>query len=389
MSGLAARSGLVNATATNESGEASLLAIYDFVAQRLAAGTTGAGAATAGELALARQSLGLEIGVDVAAAGANGDITSLSALASINGGQIGGLRNKLINGSMMFDQEFSGAATTYTAGAVLKYGLDQWYGYCTGANVTGQRVAGTAPNKYNYQFTGAASVTKIGFAQRMEAANTQDLAGQTATLSVDLANSLLTTVTWTAWYANTEDTFGTLASPTRTQIATGTFTVSSTLTRYSTQISIPSAATTGIEVELSVGAQTSGTWTIGRAQLEVGGVATTFEVRDAASELVRCQRYYERGFWSSVGASASTTSANIYVRHKVTKFAFPTVSQIAGTSLSGAIDETGTAVRTPGAISASGQTVDGFTLVASSATYAASFRPVSLATDIIESVARL
>ena len=170
--------------------------------------------------------------------------------------------------------------------------MDRFYGYCTGANVTGQRVAGTL-SPYIYQFTGAASVTKIGFAQRIEAQNSWNLAGNNAILSVDLANSLLTTVTWTAYYANTADTFGTLASPTRTQIATGTFTVSSTIARYSAVMAIPAAATTGIEIELSVGAQTSGTWKIGRMQLEKGGVATQFEVRPIGHELQLCQRYFE------------------------------------------------------------------------------------------------
>jgi hypothetical protein len=220
-------------------------------------------------------------------------VTGQIQATSYNGGQLAGMRNKIINGAMAIDQRNAGAAQTITAGAALAYTVDRWYGYCTGANVTGQRVSGTAPNQFNYRYTGASSVTKIGHAQRIEAANSQDLAGTTATLSVDLANSLLTTVTWTAWYANTADTFGTLASPTRTQIATGTFTVNSTLTRYSTQISIPAAATTGIEVEFSVGAQTSGTWTIGRAQLEIGSVATPFEHRPYGTELQLAQRYYE------------------------------------------------------------------------------------------------
>jgi hypothetical protein len=113
-------------------------------------------------------------------------------------------------------------------------------------------------------------------------------------LSVDISNSLLTTVTWTAYYANTADTFGTLASPTRTQIATGTFTVSSTLTNYSTQISIPAAATTGIEVVFTVGAQTSGTWVIGNVQLEKSSIATSFDYRSYGTELALCQRYFEK-----------------------------------------------------------------------------------------------
>jgi|688.fasta_scaffold01920_17 hypothetical protein len=214
-------------------------------------------------------------------------------VSSINGGPLSGNRNRIINGGLAVDQRNNGAAQTFTTGAALAYSVDRWYGYCTGGNVTGQRIQGATAGLFRYRFTGAASVTAIGFGQRIEQLNSADLAGTTATLSVDLANSLLTTVTWTAFYANTANAFGTLASPTRTQIATGTFTVNSTVTRYSTQISIPAAATTGIEIVLSVGAQTSGTWTIGDVQLESGSIATPFSFRHFQTELAMCQRYYE------------------------------------------------------------------------------------------------
>ena len=205
-------------------------------------------------------------------------------------------RNTIVNGGMQIDQRNAGAAQTITAAAALAYTVDRWYAYCTGANVTGQRVAGTTPNAFNYRFTGAASVTKIGFAQRIESANSQFLANNVATLSVNLANSLLTAVTWVAYYANSNDSFGTLASPTRTQIATGTFAVTSTLTKYSANISIPLAATTGIEIEFSVAAQTSGTFTIGRCQLELGLYATPFEQRTIQQEAALCQRYFEKSY---------------------------------------------------------------------------------------------
>ena len=214
-------------------------------------------------------------------------------------------RNILINGAMTIDQRNAGASQTITAGAVLAYTVDRWYAYCTGANATGQRVAGTAPNQFNYRFTGASSVSKIGFGQRIEALNCQHLAGKTATLSVDLANSLLTTVSWVASYANTTDAFGTLASPTKTQIATGTFTVSSTLTRFATSIAIPAGATTGIEIEFSVGSQISGTWTIGRVQLEDTPEQTTFDYRPIHQELFLCQRYYEFGYTFAVSYASS------------------------------------------------------------------------------------
>lgn len=262
-------------------------------------GTTGATLGTYGGSA----------SVPVLAINAKGQVISTGTAAITSG--LTGFRNRIINGDMRIDQRNAGASQTFTAAAALAYSIDRFYGYCTGANVTGQRLAGTAPNEFFYKFTGAASVTAIGFGTRLEATNTMDLAGSTATLSVQLANSLLTSVTWTAYYASTADAFGTLASPTRTQIATGTFTVTSTLTTYSAQISIPSAATTGIEIVFTVGAQTSGTWAIDNVQLEVGSTATEFERRPIGTELALCQRYFEKSVGQPTSISASSQNTLI------------------------------------------------------------------------------
>ena len=261
---------------------------------------------------------------------ADGAVTT-AKWASSNG-QLAGFRNRIINGTMAIDQRNRGSTQTFTAGAALAYCVDRWYGYCTGGNVTGRRF-GTITNLYNYVFTGAAGTTKIGFAQRIEAANSQDLAGTTATLSVDLANSLLATVTWSAFYANTTDVFGSLSAPNRTQFAIGTFTVTSTLTRYSTQISIPAAATTGIEIELSVGAQTSGTWTIGRVQFEPGASNTPFEHRFLNGiELPLCQVYYIRytgnGIQLANGHLNSATEYEAMVNFPVTMRATPAANAL-------------------------------------------------------------
>ena len=221
-------------------------------------------------------------------------------------------KNRIINGGFTIDQRNAGASQTITAAAALAYTTDRWYAYCTGANVTGQQIAGTyASSKNRYQFTGAASVTAIGLGQRIEASNSYDLANTTATLSCYISNSLLTSVTWTAYYATTTaDTFGSLASPTVTQIATGTFTVSSTRTQYTTNISIPSAATTGIQIVFSVGAQTSGTWIIDSVQLEKGSTATSFDYRPYGTELSLCQRYYEKSYDIGVVPATATTAGS-------------------------------------------------------------------------------
>jgi hypothetical protein len=69
--------------------------------------------------------------------------------------------------------------------------------------------------------------------------------------------------------------------------------VTSTVTNYSVNISVPLAATTGIEILFTVGAQTSGTWTIGNVQLEKGSTATSFDYRPYGTELALCQRYFQ------------------------------------------------------------------------------------------------
>jgi hypothetical protein len=247
-----------------------------------------------------------------------------------------GFKNRIINGDFYVAQRATSA--TLTAGGTIANGyatVDRFYGYCTGANVTMAQVAGTGNNRNVLQFTGAASVTAIGCGQRIESLNSYDLAGSTATLSAFISNSLLTTVTWTAFYANTTDTFGTLASPTRTQIATGTFTVNSTLTQYSAQITIPSAATTGIEIVFTVGAQTSGTWQLDRVQLELGTQATSFDYLPYGTELALCQRYYEvyyqdsSGVWP-VGTYYNSNNYFTYWAFQVEKRAQATVTRIGG-----------------------------------------------------------
>ena len=231
--------------------------------------------------------------------------TTLAVSDSINTPNTFGFKNRIINGGMVIDQRNAGASQTFTAAGALAYSVDRWYGYCTGANVTGQQVAGaTTPTvtQNRYRFTGAASVTAVGFGQRIEQKNSYDLAGSTCTLSADLGiSATLTTVTWTAYYATTTaDTFGSLASPTVTSIATGTFTVGATVANFSANISIPAAATTGIQILFTVGALTAGlTWTVGNVQLEKGSTATSFDYRPYGTELALSQRYYFKTIFQS------------------------------------------------------------------------------------------
>jgi hypothetical protein len=116
-----------------------------------------------------------------------------------------GFKNRLINGAMQIAQR----GTSGTSGAAVPTiaptypSVDRWYAYATGATVTVAQVAGSGANKNNLQVTGAASVTAVGVGQRIEQLNSYDLAGSTCTLSVNMSNSLLTTVTWTAFLQTT------------------------------------------------------------------------------------------------------------------------------------------------------------------------------------------
>jgi hypothetical protein len=179
------------------------------------------------------------------------------------------------------------------------------------------------------QITGAASVTNVTVSQRIEAVNCADLAGQTVTLSFDTSNSLLTSLTWSASYANSTDSFGTLASPTVTNITSGSVTISSTVTRYSVSFAVPAAATTGLVIQFVVGAQTSGTWLLGNVQLEVGTQATPFEFRPYGQNLSLCQRYYYVGPSCAYGYPSPSTGGFAALQRydfKVTMRATPTVS---------------------------------------------------------------
>ena len=266
-----------------------------------------------------------------------------------------GFRNRIINGAMQIAQRATSA--TITAGSTIAAGystVDRFYVYCTGANVTAAQVAGSGAIKNNLEITGGASVTAIGVGQRIEQLNSYDMAGSNATLSVNLSNSLLTTVTWTAYYATTADTFGTLASPTRTQIATGTFTVTSTLTNYSTQISIPAAATTGIEVVFTVGAQTSGTWVIGNVQLEESSVATSFDYRPYGTEFALAQRYAQPCGQGGTGRASSSTGLETTTQFRVPMRATPSITFGGFSGAQTEISQFGVGSVTVSAVSTSG-----------------------------------
>jgi len=230
-----------------------------------------------------------------------------------------GFRNRIINGDMRIDQRFAvgtGSFSQLFLSGTRAFALDRFSVLVQGNTVTGQRLrTGTGltdGRQFVYQLTGANFVTSMQFEQRIEASNSYDLAGQNVTISVDISNSGLTSVSWGLFYPSALDNFTTV-----TQIATGTWTVSSTMTRYAATVAIPAGAPyiNGLSLVLSVGAQTSGTWRIANVQLEPGSSATVFEHRPIGTELALCQRYYQRRVGDSYSTGVSGQAygtANVY-----------------------------------------------------------------------------
>ena len=287
-----------------------------YVAQRLPAAVATTAASGTGSVATVTFSGGVTVAVGATVIITGMTPTGYNGTYTVTASSAGSVSfASTTTGAQTVAGQITYTSVTVTAGTTVPtistgYPIvDRWFAYSTGANVVAAQVAGTGSNRSILQITGAASVTAVGVGQRIESLNSYDLSGKTCTLSVSLANSLLTTVTWTASYANTNDTFGTIGTATKTQIATGTFTVSSTLTRYTTNISVPAAATTGIEILFTVGAQTSGTWQIDDVQFEEGSIATPFERQPYTQQLQNCQRYYEKSYDQSVGPGTTVVSS--------------------------------------------------------------------------------
>lgn len=213
-------------------------------------------------------------------------------------------KNRFVNGGLGIDQRNEGSSQTFTAAAAIAYCVDRWYGSCTGANVTGQRVAGTGANRYAYKFTGAASVTGVLFGQRIEVANIYDLAGADVVVSLQVKSSSLTSLTWTAYYANSADDFSS-----KTQIATGTISsISSALASKSFTFNAGANAVNGIAIEFTGGALlATHTLQFEALQIESGTTASAFEMLPAGIVLERCQRYYEKSYAPGVALATVTT----------------------------------------------------------------------------------
>jgi hypothetical protein len=258
-----------------------------------------------------------------------------------------GMRNRIINGAMVIDQRNANASLTITSDGL--YTLDRWQAYSDvgTSKYSVQQNAGsvTPPVGFtNYLGVTSLATTSVGSAdyymlsQKIEGYNVADLGfgtanAKTVTLSFWVHSSLTGTFggaltngagnrsypfTYTISVANTwEYKTVTIAGDT-----SGTWTTNNTagiILRIGLGVGSTSSGTAGAWAgsiyysatgATSVVGTSGATFYITGVQLEVGTQATSFEYRQTGTELVLCQRYFEKSYNQDAAVPTATYNAN-------------------------------------------------------------------------------
>jgi hypothetical protein len=285
------------------------------------------------------------------------------------------LKNRIINGAMVIDQRYAGAAGS-AATNTAPFGVDRWQVYgVVNSKFTYQQNAGsvTPPAGFtNYFGITSSSAYTPGASERfivnqyMEGFNTYDL---------DFGKSTAKTITLSFWvYSSLTGSFGgALQNYANTRSYPFSYTVSSANTWTQISITIPgdtsgtwvgasSAGSMGVVFSLGSGSTYQGTvntWAsanyvqptgsvsvvgtngatfyITGVQLEIGSSATPFERRLYSQEFINCQRYFEQfkpvlNCSYACGSANATNSVRFTLPFQVTKRTSPTMTYSAATT---------------------------------------------------------
>lgn len=261
-----------------------------------------------------------------------------TGIRSINGGQLSGFRNRVINGGCMVQQR----ATVPLSASPQIGNVDRYLVSCNGSGLTGtvQQVTaadftatGTGVGLVGSWTSGAPQIE-----HRIETLNVVDLNGKTVTISGMVYHSFGTTRNCVVRLNRPTTTYDVFSA--QTTIATSApFAVpTGVATPFSLTVALGSAdASRGLAIQVfdnAASTVSSKVFAISGLQLEIGSVATTFEQRPIGLELALCQRYYEV-LQTAAGALmisgyASAAAAVLYQSFawKVTKRAAPTVTVV-------------------------------------------------------------
>jgi hypothetical protein len=217
--------------------------------------------------------------------------------------------NVIINGAFdIWQRGTSFASERYTA--------DRWF--ATNLAGTWARETSIVPSgsQNSMKFTASASGATYLF-QAIETANAIQFAGQTVTLSAEVASNVSLTSNIVLQFTTAVDTTMGESWTTLSPVSGGVITTSSTsFSRVSGTFSVPSTAKS-LRVYIVTASMVSGNVVYyGEFQIEAGSVATPFR-RNAPSiqaELAACQRYYIRyttaGGSSRIASGISTSTTN-------------------------------------------------------------------------------
>ena len=278
-------------------------------------------------------------------------------------------RNRIINGNMVIDQRNAGASVTVD-GTNGIYTLDRWLASDQTDGVFTVQRSTTAPAGYINSLlvtittadTSLAATQRSFVAQYIEGLNCADLGWGTAsaatvTLSFWVRSSLTGTFggslynsaedrsypfTYTISAANTweqksvtvaGDTSGTWLTTNGIGIAVG-FNLGTGSTYTGTAGAWAATRYYSATGATSVIGTLNATFYITGVQLEKGSTATPFEQRLYGTELALCQRYYAKmsasagGTYTAFGSgySATTTQANVCIKHPVQMRSVPTLT---------------------------------------------------------------
>jgi hypothetical protein len=267
-------------------------------------------------------------------------MTSAVTLAQFaSAGYTASFKNRLINGSFDIWQR----GTSFSNPANGQYGADRWAMLWGTANRTHSRQAGFDGSLYCYRVqrnVGASDTSFSNLFQIIESFNMLDLRGQTVTLSFSArcganysstGNALLVAMQ-TGIVA--DQGFNQYWSPGWTGVTSplsNSVVLTTTAQRFSFTFTIPSnALEAGVSFQYVSAGGTAGAadfFEVTNVQLELGSVATSFDYLPFSTELILCQRYYEKSYDintlpGSFGVAGNWTSVggNSYPR-SVTRFA--------------------------------------------------------------------
>lgn len=243
----------------------------------------------------------------------NGSATGLT-VDGLNGGQLAGFRNRIINGGFSVWQR----GTSVTGTGV--YTADQWYIDCVNAAYLAE-VPGTV-SLGSEEMVVTTSGTDTGYIQIAQfIPMRQSDVGQTFTFSFSIKNTGSLSAGRLQVKYRADNRFirdGTVAS----DIAAMSAVPVGSYTRYTASFTIPAFTSyVGVGIYLSqinIATNAKELVRIKDVQFELGSVATPFEVRPYGTELALCQRYYWQsptGTWllnsGNQGSGSVTLTFNI------------------------------------------------------------------------------